>query len=274
MPQPEKEAPPPAPAPEPPPPPVPVAPPEPEPQPPPAPLVVEVPVEVTKRQLLYAGLRGGIQMRTYTPSVPGEDYDEDIVPDVLNVSSSAATEYEAAVFFGIQITNFLALQADFMWTSNDITVYDEETLPSARYQTSFGPMNLMIGAQLKFTFWLGKKVLLAPFGAFYASMLPSGVTYTKYDDANEDGADIPVQTAGVVINVGGGLTFGVKMGPGELFVEGKFLFDMTPTRLTSATDDADPVSWDAYTRSILPSITLGYQFRFGKLTTTNKEAVK
>jgi hypothetical protein len=225
---------------------------------------VEVEVLVTTRQLLYAGIRGGIQLRQYTPSTRDEDADDN-VPEVLNVASTTGMDYEGAVFFGIQILPFIALQADVMWVSNDITGRDDAGEPTARYQTMFSPLNLMIGAQLKFTFWLGTRILLAPFGAFYYSMMIGGIQYTSFNDASPDGGDVPAQVATGVINVGGGLTFGFKLGPGELFVEGKALFDMSPTQVTAAGDNEGTVSWNAYTRSILPSITLGYQFRFMNL---------
>jgi hypothetical protein len=226
---------------------------------------VEVEVPVSSRQLLYAGLRGGIQLRQYSASPFDEDAEEPTPVDTLNVASSSGMEYEAAVFFGVQMLNFLALQADVMWVSNDITGRNDAGDPTSRYQTMFSPMNLMIGAQLKFTFWLGKRILLAPFGAFYYSMMISGIQYRWFEEnGTEEGTEFPSQVATGVINVGGGLTLGVKLGPGELFVEGKVLFDMSPTQVTSTADEG-PVAWNAYTRSILPSITLGYQIRFMNL---------
>jgi TolB-like protein len=240
-------------------------PPAPVPEPPPPERIVEtetveVEVPVTTRQLLYAGVRGGIQLRQYTVTEAADEVDP-IPYTTTNARSTGTFEYEGAVFFGIQILPFIALQADVMWTSNDITASDDEG-PTARYQTMFGPLNLMIGAQLKFTFWLGTRILLAPFGAFYYSMMLGGMNYTHIDTATADTDTPPTQVAAGVINVGGGLTFGVKLGPGELFAEGKVLFDMSPTQLTVAGDDGGTVSWNAYTRSILPSITLGYQLRF------------
>jgi hypothetical protein len=249
-------------------PPAPAPVPVPEPEPPPPERIVEtetveVEVHVSTRQLLYAGVRGGIQLRQYTVTEGAAD-DDPIPYTTTNARSTSAFEYEGAAFFGIQILPFIALQADVMWTSNDITASDADG-PTARYQTMFSPLNLMIGAQLKFTFWLGTRILLAPFGAFYYSMMLGGMNYTHVDTNTADTDTPPTQVAAGVINVGGGLTFGFKLGPGELFVEGKALFDMTPTRLTVAGDDGGTVSWDAYTRSILPSITLGYQFRFMNL---------
>jgi hypothetical protein len=228
---------------------------------------VEVEVPVTSRQLLYAGIRGGIQMRQYSPPVMDEDAEDPAPLETINVASTTGMDYEGAVFIGIQMFNFLALQADVMWVSNDITSTNDEGEVTARYQTMFSQMNLMIGAQLKFTFWLGKKILLAPFGAFYYSMIMGGIQYTWFEDGgNEEGLDLASQAATGVINVGAGLTFGIKLGPGELFLEGKALFDMSPTQVTSTVDeDTGAVSWNAYTRSILPSITLGYQIRFMNL---------
>jgi hypothetical protein len=98
-------------------------------------------------------------------------------------------------------------------------------------------------------------------------MMIGGIQYRWFEEnGNEDGVDYSSQVATGVINVVGGLTLGVKLGPGELFVEGKVLFDMSPTQVTSMSDDdTGPVAWNEYTRSILPSITLGYQIRFMNL---------
>jgi TolB-like protein len=251
--------------------------PAPVPEPPPPEIItetitetVEVEVETQHRQLLYAGVRGGIHLRQYT--IPQDAVEEDPIPYTsLNAATtSGSMELEGAVFFGIQVVTFLALQVDVMWVSNDITAVDDDGEPTARYQTMFSPtINLLIGAQLKFTFWLGQKVLLAPFGAFYYSMMPSGITYTAFGD-NEEGVLISAQVAAGVISVGAGLTLGFKMGPGELFLEGKALIDMTATRLSSSDDDGLPLEWDAYKRSVLPSFTLGYQFRFMNLKSRAK----
>jgi hypothetical protein len=94
-------------------------------------------------------------------------------------------------------------------------------------------------------------------------MMLSSILYTQFTDDNPEGVPFPSQVSGGVMSAGGGLTLGFKLGPGEIFIEGKVLFDLGPTQVTStAEDDEGPVSWNAYTRSILPSITAGYQFRF------------
>jgi TolB-like protein len=261
-------------------PPAPAPAPEPKPEPPPPEPIIEkepeiVEVTVTTRQLLYAGVRGGIQMRQYTASPMDEEAEEPVPITTLNVASTTGMDYEAAVFLGVQALNFLALQIDVMWVSNDISGRDDAAEATSRYQTMFSPMNLMIGAQLKFTFRIGTRFLLAPFGAFYYSMMMGGIQYTFFDEDNLEGVDYPSQVATGVINVGGGLTLGWKLGPGEIFAEVKALFDMGPTQITSTGDDDEgAISWNAYTRSILPSITLGYQFRFMNLKKTVETAAK
>jgi TolB-like protein len=208
--------------------------------------------QARKLPLLFAGLRLGMQLRRYR--VTSDTAPQPVPIETASIRGVNPFEYEAAVFFGIQPFRLLAVQADVVWTSNDVAGRDSGEEPTSRYESS---LNLMLGAQVKLTLWVKERILLAPFAAIHYSITPGGVSYTYFDDVNKKGINYESKAAGV-LNVGGGLQFGVTLGPGELFGEARVGFDLGSTRVTAPDGEA----WEAYRRTILPSITLGYQFRF------------
>jgi TolB-like protein len=242
--------------------------------PPPEPVLITVETEtlVETRKIFYAGIRAGINLPQDQPgAVGGEDVDEATLETlVVESGSMGSIELEAALFFGIQITNWLAFQIDGIYTQTSALASAGENITRS-FASAF---DLMIAGQLKLTFRPGI-MLIAPFGGAYIGLYPMDFTTIPYADGDvvEDAQALPTPVANSpIVGWTAGLTFGIKLGPGELFLQGQVYGDLVDTQLRMASED-DYVT-NAHRRTFMPSFTLGYQIPFGTVKKTVQPEAK
>jgi hypothetical protein len=250
--------------------------PEPQPQPqpqqlpalpenPPAePIVVSTTTEiqVESRKIAYFGLRAGLNMPQYSAvgRVGEEDYDEDTIE--LSVVESGGMldtmELEGALFFGVQIANWVALQVDGIYTMTSALASNAEGVS----RTFSSTLDLMVAAQLKLTFRPGK-LFIGVGGGAYAALYPAGFTTLPYEDGEpvEDGAISTPLFNSPIAGWTASLDVGFKLGPGELFLQGQVYGDLADTGLSVAIEEGTVA--DYHRRTLMPSVTIGYQIQFG-----------
>jgi hypothetical protein len=204
------------------------------------------------RNIFYVGLRAGLNMPQYSPVGSSAD-------DVVESGGMFDTlEPEAALFFGVQIADWLALQTDYVYTMTSAVASNGE-----RVTRSFSSgVDLMIAAQLNLTFRPGK-LLIAVGGGAYIDLYPAGFTTIPYEDGKpmEDGAVSTPLVNAPILGWTAGMTVGMKLGPGELFVQGQVYGDLTDTGLGVAGEE------EVYhRRTLMPSVSIGYQIAFGTVS--------
>jgi TolB-like protein len=249
--------------------PVVLAPPE---NPPAEPVVITVATEtlVETRKIFYFGIRVGVNLPQYARGASSDDEATEETNVVDSGGMFGTIEPEGALFFGIQIANWLAFQIDGIYTMTSALASGEE--PIRIFKSNF---DLMIAAQLKLTFRPGI-MLIAPFGGAYIGLYPMNFSTTRYEngDLAEDAVAISTPVANPPIyGWTAGLTLGIKLGPGDLFFQGQVYGDLVDTRLRMGGED-DLDAYIAHRRTLMPSFTLGYQIPFGTVKKTVQPEAK
>jgi hypothetical protein len=191
-----------------------------------------------KNKWVYFGIRGGGSMRRYTLS---ED---------LAGTADIGITYEAGALVGFQVSRFLAIQAEAVFTGDKV-VYgsDDDTLQTYvedEYTASFNSMSLMIPVLAKVTFRPGIFLLAVYGGAYYT--LPLGDMQFESDDDGKSSYKFSVP-----IGVVGGLDLGIKLGPGALFLDARYAADLGNTSISDGKGNLA-----VYSRQML-SFSLGYE---------------
>jgi TolB-like protein len=197
-------------------------------------LGVKLPEEIPPwaNKWLYVGIRGGGSLGFFTLS-----------GDIEGEVGGLPFGFGAGAHLGLQITRFLAVQVEALFNQDSLeyTVQDDK-----EYQSSFASRSLMLPVLGKFT-WRTGRFLFALYGGAYMTIPLGAMDYESDIDAPGS-----YQFA-VPVGVTGGADFGVKLGPGALFLDARYSHDLGNT---SISDDDGTLS--VYSRS-KASISLGYE---------------
>jgi hypothetical protein len=147
---------------------------------------------------LYIGIRGGGSLRFYALS-----------EDVDGETGAASFTYEVGAQLSLQIVRFLAFQLEALYTQDSFEYITEDT-----YNSSFKSSSLMLPALAKVTFRT-KRFLFAAFGGAYMT-IPLGQMEFESDIDDPGSYDFAVP-----VGLTGGVNFGVKLGPGALFLDAR-----------------------------------------------------
>jgi TolB-like protein len=189
---------------------------------------------------LYFGIRGGGSLRLYSLS---DDIEGDLGATPLSL--------EAGAQLSLQIVRFLAIQIEALYTRDSLE-YTGDTSQGNTYQSSFASSSLLPGALVKAT-WRTRRFLFAAFGGAYMTIPLGQIDYKS--DIDEDGS----YDFSVPVGVTGGVNFGIKMGPGALFLDARYSKDLGNTSISDSGGTMAVYSRDAV------SLSLGYEFGiFGK----------
>jgi TolB-like protein len=198
-------------------------------------LGIELPEEIPPwaNKWLYIGIRGGGSLGFFTLS-------DDVAGEVGGIPLG----YEAGAHLALQIARHLAIQVEALYgqDSFEYTVKD-----GGEYRSSFTSRSLMLPALAKLT-WRSRRFLFALYGGAYMT-LPIG----QMDYESDIDAAGSYQFAAPV-GATGGVDFGVKLGPGALFLDARYSHDIGNT---SMSDDDGTLA--LYSRG-KASLSLGYEF--------------
>jgi hypothetical protein len=185
--------------------------------------------EAWSNKWLYFGARAGVSPRFYTLS-------DDISGDV----ESPGISFEAGVHFALQIIRPLAVQIEALYTADKVAYSGDG------YEATFESMSLMFPVLLKLTFRPGNFLIAAFGGGYYALPLGELKTTSTIDGEGSFDASIPL---GLI----GGLNFGLKLGPGVLFLDARYARELGNTSI-----DDGKGKLAIYSRG-MASFTLGYE---------------
>jgi TolB-like protein len=182
---------------------------------------------------LYIGLRGGGSLGLFALS-------DDIEGEVGGIPFG----FEAGAQAGLQIARNLAIQVEALYGQDSFNY--RVTQNGKEYKSSFASRSLTLPALLKVT-GRSSRFLFALYGGAYLT-IPLG-TMNYESDIDAPGS----YRFAVPVGVTGGVDFGVKLGPGALFLDARYSHDLGHT---SISDDDGTLS--VYSRS-KASISLGYE---------------
>jgi hypothetical protein len=216
---------------------------------------------------VHLGLHIGPSIRFYT--IPEEKIDKFAFGISFNVGLQAM----------VQVLPFLGIQAEAIFTLDNVPVreykmeVEGENVNLNIYKIVYNPSSLMFPLMVKGTFRPGR-FLIAPFVGMYFTVPLGEVkkTETKTVDVevegeeDEDGKpktkpmDKTTTTTmnyktSLPIGLTGGVNLGMRLGPGELFMDIRYSADLGNTMLTDDTV--------LYQRSML-SLSVGYSFKIAK----------
>jgi hypothetical protein len=216
---------------------------------------------------LKVGLRGGPSLRLYNP---------------MTSTYTNSVSFDAGLQVTGQILPFLGIQAEMLFTTDSapfLGIKDEQ-LTALEYATSAN--SLLIPLVVKGTFRY-KRFLLAPFAGLYFTIPLNKMIETEKNavslDAEGNSTTKPVEAERewkytVPLGFTGGIAFGVRLGPGTLFLDTRYMIDFGDTQINRPgqvknADGTDAVNTDGtpklesgfavYRRSGV-SFTLGYEF--------------
>jgi hypothetical protein len=209
--------------------------------------------EAWKTKRFSLGLRGGASLHFYDA---GDMY-QDTMPD-------PGVSVDFAVQFGIQVHKYAALQIEAVVTADSMNLSFVENVNDTsgvlmytrEAKRSFNSRSLLIPLLVKATF-KPDIFSLAPFGGAYLSLPLGKMEYTANGVSQDLTFDI---VAGIVF----GGSFGIHMGPGEMFFDIRYMRDLSETSVKLSGADIKP-----YSRSIA-LLGFGYAF-FSKTRGGNHE---
>jgi TolB-like protein len=202
----------------------------------PAPVVAEPPREILSwaNKWLYFGIRGSYSLRMY-----------ELSDSVEGIGDDAPPSFEVGAQLSLQLTRVLALQVEALYT-HDYFQYDYDYGTLIDHGGSFAADSLMLPALIKLA-WRSPHILFALFGGAYMTIPMGSMEYNSIGFGDYYEFSVPV-------GITGGLNFGVKLGPGALFLDARYSRDMGNT---SISDDYGTLA--VYSRSMV-SFSLGYEF--------------
>jgi TolB-like protein len=182
---------------------------------------------------LYIGVRGGGSLGFFTLS-----------DDIEGEAGAIPFGFEAGAQAGLQIARFLAVQVEALLSQDS---FEYTSSDWGNYVSSFTSRSLMLPVLAKFT-WRSTRFLFALYGGGHMTIPFGRMDYKS--NLDESGSYQFAVPAGVT----GGADFGVKLGPGVLFLDARYSRDLGNT---SISDDGGTLS--VYSRG-KASISLGYEF--------------
>ncbi|MDR2403268.1 MAG: outer membrane beta-barrel protein [Spirochaetaceae bacterium] len=194
---------------------------------------------------LYIGARFGGSIRFYG------------LPKVVKDYSSNYTQgfsFEVAVQVGFRFLSFLSVQGEIIYTQDNapfrgpMFVMTNEEIRYIYFTDNYTSSSLMIPIVVKFH--VNKSpFIISPFGGVYWA-IPLGLL--KFETTKEGEASQQYEyNLSSALGIAVGLDAGLRLGPGILFVDVRYAFDLGKTMI--AMEDGRE-----YTRSML-SFSLGYE---------------
>jgi TolB-like protein len=200
-----------------------------------------------KNKWLYAAFRAGPGIHFYNTG--GGAYSA--------TKSGNGISFDGAVQITAQLLDFIALQTEVIFTADSFAVLARENVTDSAgnilhgYDTviTITSNSILAPILLNFSYCPGVYLLSLSGGIFFG--LPFNAVMTgSSGDESYTGALSATMGYAVAVNAG------LKIGPGLLFVDVRYMGD-----LTSATFDSSDVILSAYKRNIL-EVSLGYRFGF------------
>jgi TolB-like protein len=195
----------------------------------------QAPARASNTKIFYLGLRGGFSLQMHQPNgefLHGHSY-----------AWETSFSWEASAQMSLQAFSFLAVQAEAVFFK-DTFPFELEAIP-----VTFSYYAMMLPILGKITFRPGI-FLFAGFGGVYFTVPLSAMTF------DYDGTEYLYNFTAPMGFIGGG-NFGVKLGPGTLFLDIRYAGDFEDTVL-----QGDWGSRAVYKRSLV-TWSLGYEFGFG-----------
>jgi hypothetical protein len=203
----------------------------------------QVPRLVVPQYWLYLGFRGGYSGRTYVKPSGIKLYIEE---------KTVGSSFEAGVQASFQPLRFLAIQAEALFTIDNAPfrayIQPEANKNFNLVNHEFQSFSLTIPLVLKGTF-RPSRFLIAPLAGAYF-ILPMG-TMTIPSESGTDTSDYIY--APIPIGLTAGIQLGMKLGPGNVFVDTRYAADLGDTQLANGNS--------VYRRSMV-SVGLGYEWGF------------
>ena len=204
--------------------------------------------ELWKNKRFYMGFRPGFSFHFY--DIDNGSYS--------NGNVNNGISFDLAAQFSVQMHSLFALQVELMFTADSaaisdvVDVHDETGRILYNYETVyvFDYQSMIIPAFAKFTF-RPDIFSLGLFGGIYFSIPLGQIGYTDiFLDQKEQRATSP--------NLGwaAGISAGVKLGAGVLFLDMRYMADFNQTK----TQGAGHIT-DLFNRSIA-AFSIGYEFGF------------
>jgi hypothetical protein len=201
--------------------------------------------EAWKTKRFSFGLRGGASLHFYDT---GDAYQ--------GASSDPGVSVDFAAHFGIQVHKYAAIQIEALVTADSMNFSFTENIIDAsgvlmytrEAKRSFNSRSLLVPVLVKATF-KPDIFSLAPFAGAYLGIPLGKMEYTANGVSEDIGFDLAV---GVVA----GGSFGIHLGPGELFFDIRYMRDLNETEVKIS-----GVSRKPYIRS-MALFGLGYAFLF------------
>jgi hypothetical protein len=194
---------------------------------------------------LYLGIRAGPSMRFYTPE-----------GDTLYTGNDTYSfALDTAVHANVQILPFLSLQGEMVFTWDRASVWAYVFTAGSvsshnRHTQDYRSFSLAFPFTARFNFYPGKFRVSPFFGLYY--LVPLG--NMKHTDSRDKTSRSWSFDLSLPLGLLGGISGGVKTGPGILFVDLRYAIDLGRPELP------DP-ALASYRRSIV-TLAVGYEFGF------------
>ncbi|MDR1147031.1 MAG: CsgG/HfaB family protein [Spirochaetaceae bacterium] len=200
-----------------------------------------------KNKWLYAGARIGSGIHFYDNSggiFAGE-------------KAGGGISFDAAPQIAVQLLDFLAIQTEVIFSADTFTVSAKEPVTDSagsviyHYDTVFTitSNSLLIPVLLNFTYFPARYSLGVSGGIFFGAPMKAAM-FDSFLNKSYAG------TLSAAVGLAGGINAGIKIGPGVLFADIRYMADLVNTTFTG-----DEISVTAYRRGIL-GISLGYSIGF------------
>ncbi|GHV02020.1 hypothetical protein FACS189485_01480 [Spirochaetia bacterium] len=210
---------------------------------------------------------------------------------------TSSVSFDAGLHVMGQIFPFLGIQAEVLFTMDRAPNWGTDTnsnLTALEYESL--SYSLTIPLVIKGTFRY-KRFLIAPFAGAYFTMPMGKMTeiekhalIPEYDDDEQPVTDdkgnpvYKIESKGteeewgytIPFGLTGGIVFGVRLGPGTLFLDTRYSYDLGDTRArrakvvrtkneeTGADEDRTETNFESIYRRSGVSFTLGYEFNLFK----------
>jgi TolB-like protein len=167
--------------------------------------------------------------------------------------AGAGISFDAAPQIAVQLLDFMAIQTEVIFSSDTFTVSAKETVTDGagsviyHYDTVFTVTSnsLLIPVLLNFTYFPGR-YSLGVSGGIFASVPMNAAMSDRFLNKSYTGS------LSATVGLAGGINAGMKIGPGVLFADIRYMADLADTTFTG-----DEISATVYRRGIL-GISLGY----------------
>jgi hypothetical protein len=200
-----------------------------------------------KNKWLYAALRAGPGIHFYDTG--GGAYNA--------AKSGDGISFDGAIQITAQLFDFIAIQTEVIFTADSFAVLSREnvtdnagnTLYAYDTTVSITSTSILVPILLNLSYCPGRYLLQASAGIFFGLPLNAVMTSSSANESYNGTVSAAIGYAGV-------MSAGMKIGPGVLFADVRYMGDLTSTMF-----DSGKISVSAYKRGML-GLSLGYRFGF------------